>query len=192
MGALYGGRVRPWLTSRQTSYIDRFLQHLLCMQATPMSQASSPEAKSPMSPSEAFALPTGLARLKIRTQDAVDSAAKPWLKIEPVQHGSFTNQRSPNTSLHDIKLGLTALQALGQISQAAGPLPELHSRNICMYKSFAIATSKLLPTIPDYCICESACSSISMSGSLPLKVSSDLQGSFVTPMPEASFKSSDA
>ncbi|KAK9859318.1 hypothetical protein WJX84_001977 [Apatococcus fuscideae] len=83
--------------------------------ATPASQASSPGSGSPTFP--AFALPSGLAPLKVRLPEAPGGFKKPWLTVEPVQHGSFTRQRSPNSSLHDIKLGMTALQPLS----AAGP-----------------------------------------------------------------------
>ncbi|KAK9826605.1 hypothetical protein WJX74_005156 [Apatococcus lobatus] len=81
---------------------------------SPTSPASSPEAGTSAAglPVAAFPLPTGLAPLKIRLPPASEPSSKPWLKVEPVQHGSFTGQRSPNTSLQDIKLGLTSLQSM--------------------------------------------------------------------------------
>lgn len=80
-------------------------------------------------PVAAFALPSGLAPLKLGLPQTNKSSHKPWLSVEPVQHGSYTMQRSPAASLHDTKLGIPALQPL---QTSAGDATNLLDVELCL------------------------------------------------------------
>ena len=96
----------------------KFLTQGCCLQASPATQAGFPEVDTSgaRAPATAFPLPSGLAPLKLGLPQAQEPSSKPWLSVEPVQHGSYTMQRSPSSSLHDIKLGLLTLQPLPHLA----------------------------------------------------------------------------
>lgn len=102
-----------------------------CLQAAPTTQANNAEGDSPGARMTvtAFPLPSGLAPLKLGLPQTNKTSTKPWLSVEPVQHGSYTLQRSPSASLHDIKLGTPALQPL---QTSAGDATNLLDMELCL------------------------------------------------------------